>query len=217
MKISTQNLQQMPAPAKARSMMQSAAMLDAILSPDWESRYFSFNAHWDTSTVMASVRNGAGDDFFATFSEAGAIIKGFDHESVMSPYAQDKEQVWPGVLDIVPSEFKSFLTEPAFTLQDTTFCIWCLNNETAWRCGNVVWPEIGDDGSLGLLWIFENPVKQYQDWAETYYEKPVSFEIVQHIFDHKILTSTIVKTLNPDIDLQDLQADIKEIAYPEKN
>jgi hypothetical protein len=32
-------------------------------------------------------------------------------------------KVWPGVLDAVPEVFKSFATEPAFSKEDTTFCI----------------------------------------------------------------------------------------------
>src|SRR5262245_65269722 len=72
--------------------------------------------------MMASMRNGQGDDFFILFNNSGAIIKGFDHESPMSPYAHKPKRVWPGVLDDVPDVFRSFLDEPAFTIEDTTFC-----------------------------------------------------------------------------------------------
>ncbi len=46
---------------------RSLAMLDAIMSPEWEYRYFSFNANWDASLGerMASMRNGSGDEYFA--------------------------------------------------------------------------------------------------------------------------------------------------------
>lgn len=33
------------------------------------------------------MRNGSGDEYAIVFSAAGAYIRGFDHEAVMSPYA----------------------------------------------------------------------------------------------------------------------------------
>ncbi|WP_123042562.1 hypothetical protein [Cohnella candidum] len=36
-------------------------------------------------------------------------MKGFDHESPLSPYAQDEHRVWPGIYDNVPSELLSLL------------------------------------------------------------------------------------------------------------
>jgi hypothetical protein len=105
---------------------QSIAVMDAIFSAEWEYRLFSFNAAWDPANGerMASMRDGSGDEYFAVFSPVGGILKGFAHESPMSPWAAEKKRVWPGVLDEVPSAFATFLSEPAFSLADTTFCIW---------------------------------------------------------------------------------------------
>ena len=46
---------------------------------------------------MASMRNGSGDEYFILFNLHGAIMKGFAHESPMSPWANDAKQIWPGV------------------------------------------------------------------------------------------------------------------------
>ena len=62
------------------------------------------------------MRNGSGDEHFIHFNSHGAIMKGFAHESSMSPWATDTGQLWPGVLDDVPSEFHDFLTEPASSI-----------------------------------------------------------------------------------------------------
>jgi len=56
-------------------------MLDAILCPEWEYRYHSFNARWAGGEAMASMRDGCGDGYFILFTAAGAIMKGFVHES----------------------------------------------------------------------------------------------------------------------------------------
>ena len=47
-----------------RKLTQSLAMLDAIMSPEWEYRYYSFNSKWYESEMMASMRNGSGDEYF---------------------------------------------------------------------------------------------------------------------------------------------------------
>lgn len=42
--ISSRDLSGLPDVPALRRLMQSLAMLDAILSPEWEYRYFSFNS-----------------------------------------------------------------------------------------------------------------------------------------------------------------------------
>jgi len=73
--------------------------------------------------MMASMRNGSSDEYFILFDSHGAIMKGFDHESAMSPWSAEEEKVWPGIFDGVPVEFETFLAEPAFSIPATTFCI----------------------------------------------------------------------------------------------
>ncbi|KUM80987.1 hypothetical protein AQI70_03055 [Streptomyces curacoi] len=61
------------------------------------------------------MRSGSGDEFDVVFSLAGAYIRGFDHESPMSPNAEDV--VWPGVLDSVPGAFHAQIAELARRLR----------------------------------------------------------------------------------------------------
>ncbi|WP_459547551.1 hypothetical protein [Nocardia sp. X0981] len=91
----------LPAIADLRNLCRSLAMLDAILSPDRESRYYSFSTAWAEGEETASMSNGSGDEYSIVFSVAGAYVRGFSHESLMSPYANDCEP-WPGVEDGVP-------------------------------------------------------------------------------------------------------------------
>ncbi len=126
MPISTRDLSGLPNTRTLEKITQSLAVLDAIMSPEWEYRYFSFNPKWDqpSGERMASMSNGSGDEYFLLFTVGGAILKGFDHECPMSTWPRTPNAVWPGVLDHVPEEFAAFLSEPAFNLKDTTFCIW---------------------------------------------------------------------------------------------
>jgi hypothetical protein len=58
--ISTRSLDALPDISTLRRLTRSLAMLDAIMSPEWESRYYSFDSHWGPGELMASMRNGQG-------------------------------------------------------------------------------------------------------------------------------------------------------------
>lgn len=191
-------------------------MLDAILSPQWEYRYFSFNRQWDPSAQerMASMRDGSGNEYFLLFSPVGAIMKGFDHESVMSPWNRADRKVWPGVLDAVPPEFSGFLTEPAFNLNDTTFCIWRTQSDSHWKHGPISFPEVEDpDGSEGLLWALDGKAIPYAQFAKDYFEIDVSPASVESAFRHEATIAELIASLNPKKSLDEASNEAEEIGY----
>lgn len=213
--ISTRNLSELPSIDALRRMTQSLAILEAIIERNWEARYYSFNKHWSTGEQLASMRNGEGDEWFCVFTDQGAFLKGFDHEARMAPANNGAGKVWPGVLDSVPEPFQPFLTEPAFSMAQTTFCIWQLNRDLRWQRGTISFPENDDpDGSASLLAIFDGNPRTYQQWAEGYYDRPVSLSAVEHIYAYNPLTDDIVSDLNSDVSLSMLADDIAEIGYP---
>lgn len=213
--ISTQDLSLLPAVAPLRRLCQSLAMLEVILSPEWESRCYSFDAHWQAGESLASMRDGSGDEYFLLFSSAGAILKGFAHESEMSPYASDPPRIWRGVLDEVPEVFAPFLAEPAFTISDTTFCIWRTRSDASWRRGRIEFPRAVDpDGSAELLSILDGKPETYQRWAQTYYDCPVNLFAVTHIYNHHTLSNRIIRMLNGSLSREDVEQDQQEIGYP---
>jgi hypothetical protein len=215
MAISTRNLKMLPDVDRLRLLLQSLAMLDAILSPEWEYRYYSFNARWSKREQMGSMRDGCGDGFFTLFNAAGCFLKGFAHESAMSPYGRRPKRVWPGVLDSVPPAFAAALKEPAFSMEDTTFCVWRLSADETWQRGRIEFPPGADpDGSQALLSILDGEPKTYQAWAEDYYEQRVSLAAVKQIYAHEPLTDELVERLNAEITVKELAADIQEIGYP---
>lgn len=198
-----------------RKLSQSLAMLDAIMCPEWENRYYSFNSKWNEGEMMASMRNGSGDEYFILFNSHGAIMKGFDHESAMSPWSAEEEKLWPGILDEVPDEFPSFLSEPAFSIQETTFCIWRRYVDSSWQVGRIDYPDETDpDGSENMLSILDGQASTYQEFAEWYYEESLNPDAIERIYRHEPLTSEIVAQLNDEITLESLTADIEQIAYP---
>ncbi len=229
--ISTRDLSALPDIDTLKRLMQSMAMLDAIFSPEWESRYYSFNSKWSKGEQMGSMRDGCGDDLFALFTERGCFLKGFAHESEMTPYKRKPKSVWPGVVDRVPSAFQSGLNQPAFDPADTTFCIWREYSDTAWQRGEIEFPKVpprfdgspGDrDGSISLLAPYDGKPETYLAWATDYWlddeEKGYSLtlEHVQRVYDHKPLANAFVAAINPARTLRLLAADITEIGYPRR-
>jgi hypothetical protein len=191
-------------------------MLDVILSPEWEYRYYSFNSKWGPGEMMASMRNGSGDEYFILFDEHGAAIKGFDHESEMSPWNSDPAIIWPGMYDAVPADFASFLNEPAFSLAEVTFCIWRRIGDTAWHCGITEFPESEDpDGSEWMLELLDGDPNTYQEYARTYYELDPPIEAIEQIYGHKALTDELVRALNDDLTVGSIAAEAMEIGYPD--
>lgn len=72
--VSKATLTALPDVEGLRKLTQSLAMLDAIMSPEWEDRYYSFNSQWDAGEMMASMRNGSGDEYFILFGPHGARL-----------------------------------------------------------------------------------------------------------------------------------------------
>ncbi len=96
------------------------AMLDAILCPDWQYRYFSFNGQWAPGEQMGSMRTGQGDHWFALFNASGCWLKGFDPNCRVWT---DARGATSRLLADVPADFAACLTEPAFVVAEATFCL----------------------------------------------------------------------------------------------
>lgn len=230
--ISTKNLDSLPDIDTLRRACQSIAMLDAIICPEWQFRYYSFNARWGNGEMMASMRNGSGDEYCIHFTKQGAVILGFAHESEMSPFGREERRIWPGVLDQLPEAFSPSLTEALSFLADittdsgakvagVTFCIWRNGGELKWNIGHVDFPsDHFGDGSKDLLINLDGKPETYKEWADGYYrsgeEMARLFDMtaIEHVFRHKPLTMEVVARLNPDVSLADVAKDMEEIGYP---
>lgn len=215
--ISSRSLRELPDVDELKRISQSLAMLDAILMPDWEYRFYSFDANWSDDEMLASMRNGSGDSYFILFNPAGAIIKGYAHESAMARHAVDTGEVWPGVVDQVPPEFEEVLNDPALVPEETSFCIWRRRGDLAWQTGKIEFPDSDfPDGSAELLFILDGKPETYASWATEYYERSIPGNAVADVYAHKPLTQQLVSRLNPNCVLEDLESDLDEIGYHRK-
>lgn len=199
-----------------RDRCRSLAMFETVLNPDGE-RYYSFSRTRSETEEIASMRNGSGDEFDVIFSPAGAYVRGFDHESAMSPYVDDEP--WPGVVDSVPEVFRNCVEEPAFTddgMPVVTACMWREAGSEHWRAGVIYFPEDSDDPD-GSGWLFNLLVDAsptaFQKFAEDYYEIPVDIEAVRHAYALRPLTQEVVTALNDKVSLAGIAEAAAAIGY----
>jgi hypothetical protein len=208
MEISTRNLEGLPDVMRLRRLLQSMALLDAILQPKWEYRYYSFNARWGQGEMMGSMRDGSGDEFFVLFNKYGAFLKGFAHESTASAI--------PSRLFYrdVPAQFESCAREPAFEPEYVTFCVWRGIDQPRWSCSRVALFAGACDGSADLLSMLDGAASTYRAWANEYYERDVPLAAIGSVYEQRTLTDELVRVLNPQQSLAQLNSQAVEIGYP---
>ncbi len=210
MVISTSKLQDIPDVPTLKRLLQSIAMLDAILEPERQYRYFSFNARWSERETMGSMRNGQGDDYFVLFNAGGAFIKGFVHDAAIVGQRVPAELFYRGL----PVEFEECAREPAFSPESVTFCLWRLNSQRSWSRSEIPLSGIDADGSARLLAMLDGCPETYRAWGMDYYERDIAAEYVAAVYRHEPLTEAVIQALNPEQRLAFLKDDVEQIAYP---
>jgi hypothetical protein len=210
-KLSSNNLDLLPPPIELKKLCQSIATLEAIISPNWEDRYYSYNKDWAKDEECCSMRDGSGDEMLILFTKQGTVINGFAHES---PF-QDKDLITKDL----PKEFHTFIFGEPVASIGTTFCIWTIEENKRWvNNKKVLLQENFYDGSEELLEVLDGKPESFQQWAEEYYElESLSLDVITQIYKHSPITKEILQELNPALeDIKQLKDDLKEIAYEYK-
>ncbi|MEV6495990.1 hypothetical protein [Streptomyces prunicolor] len=198
----------LPDPAELRVHLRALAGLDATVGDDPQFVYYTFDANWGPGEEAALMDNGSGDDFSVLFTSAGVLIRGFDHESAMSPYGTEDDQVWPGVIDEVPVTLRPLLDDLAFTDEHmgitrtrVTACLWRETGDTAWRTGSAIDFPAGNPAPDGASHLFRllthRSPETIQAHFEDYYERPVPLDAIRHVLAGHPVTPAIAVALNP--------------------
>jgi len=207
---STRDLSGLPAPDRLRDVLQLSAMLDVVLcEKDWL-RCYTFRPNWSDGVSLATYNNGGGNDMFVFFRGEDAIIKGFDHESPVSPYARDDEDVWPGIYDGVPMALGALLDDEAVQRDDVTFCVW--HTLGTWRCGSMSFPAGEDDGSSYLLGTIYLDAASYVNWARDYYERAIENSAIEAVYAGQPIDAELIAAINPDRNVAAALAELSPIA-----
>lgn len=244
--LSTENLHFLPNPSELQQICKSISALEAIICPEWEYRYYSYQNDWSETEEFCEMRNGQGDQMLILFSNHGVCINGFAHESRMNgwknvdinekksfakklfgskkePKTEFIQEISKGIVDGLPEVFNEFIFGEPIKSIGTTFCIWQTPTDTNWKIGNIEFPNDNyKDGSGHLLHLLDGIPLTYKNWAEKYYEeefeeRDLKLELVEHIYSRVIIDKDIVQKINPDLeDFKKLKSDLNEIGYAHK-
>jgi hypothetical protein len=198
-----------------RGRAKALAILDAIVSPEWEDRYYSYDKNWSDDEEMASMRNGSGDEWFILFAPFGVAIKGLDHESKVADNSDFKKEI----AIQLPASFEPFYNEPAFGMDSISYCYWCELDAPYWK--KVIHPDDEfsneSDGSIEHLSLLYEKTSSYLEFADCYYEIELPLNIVEKIYALTPLTNQMVKSLNGNLGFETAIEFAKEIGYPIEN
>jgi hypothetical protein len=212
--ISTRNLSMLPEIESLRRRFQQLSALQAVFAIEYGSADFEFHPNWNRSQQMGAFKNGSGDELFAHFTPVGCFMKGFAHESAMTPYRTNPPVLWPGLFSSVPRAFESSLKEPAFDVLATTFVVWRLTSDTNWHTDDIQFPDDEDaDGSHHLLSRITMTPQEFAEWLAENYEADVDANIVADVFNNLPLTDARLRALNTSAATADLRNAVQKTGY----
>ena len=209
--VSTRDLGGLPDLATTLRLVRSLAALDAVMSPQWEYRYYMFDSAWGEGEAMASMRDGCGDQWNAVFCAHGAALVGLAHESASYVPGQPH----PAIFADLPEAFvDNLLHEPAFETSNATLCIWRERGDAQWQSGaSAGQPLPTDDGSEVLLSILSGDPQRYVDYAAAYFEREVALDDVAVLYAHQPPSDALIRRLNPEADPDGVRAELEQIGY----
>ncbi len=206
--ISTQNLKLLPDRKSLQTTCKAISVLDAIISQEWDYRFYSYNSKWAEQEAFCEMRDGCGDQMLILFREDGCVVNGFAHEFDQ----QDKAKL----TEKLPAIFYGFIFGEPVKSIGTTFCLWTTELKN-WKIGNV---ENFEDNSEEMLRIFDGKPQTYIDWATEYFEDSyrktgIPLDTVSKIYRGETLTQQMVLSIVDKLeDWSQLEKDLIEINYP---
>jgi hypothetical protein len=189
----------LPPPRELERICKGLATLDAMMSEEWAERYYSFNRVWNPKRKerMASMRNGAGDDWFIVFAQAGVFVKAFWHEYP----DEDVTRIYEGL----PPKLAPLMSEPALSMDYVTFGGW--HDGTRWTLRGNAKPMAGE-----LAMLTGDP-ENYRAYASEYFEVDLPLEAIAHVLAGKKLDPDLIGRITTDRTLADLKIDLAEIGF----
>ncbi|MEP3919182.1 hypothetical protein [Ascidiaceihabitans sp.] len=196
------SLLELPDIESFKRRLQSLASLDAIVCPEWEFRYFSYDANWAQGEEMGSIRNGSGDEVFALFSIHGCFIKEYCRAKSIKSNAYESVAV----------EFLEATKETAFSPNRVTNCYWKTKASDRWSMSES--SETSDSNLDELLSLVDGNAETYLIFAKDYFEKTLPLGAVSQVLKFANLTTPILDSLEFDGQFHDLSKELEQIGYP---
>lgn len=198
MSNSISDINLIPCGNSLKNHLRGIALVEAIIMPEWENRYFSFNKNWNVekNEEMASMRDGSGNGYFLLFYPHGIVGKVI-HQGINYNCSNISSEI--------PECFDSFKNEPAFIKDRASFFFWRKTSDLFWK----VLPGILTD--YPLLKFLVGGIRHYHTWAERYYEKKIDLTSLKQVYECLSVSEKNLHYLNVDLQMEDLEDDLIEI------
>ncbi len=208
------NFDKLISPVKLKELCKAISVLEAIICPEWELRYYSYQQNWDKNEELCEVRNSEGDAVLILFQQNGICINCFDKTCIINSLSNDVQEISFGIKHELPEQFSEFIFGEPVKSIGTTFCIWSVNGRN-WKVWNKKLFDDEDKSAVkNLLELFDGNPMTYKKWAEEYYECELNIKYIEEVYKGSILSKEIVIGINPNFDdYEQLKADLAEIGY----
>ena len=215
----SERIHEIPSPNDLLQRLIAYAKIDRIMNPDSDDcmvRVYHYDKDWVPGGHFLKIDDSGGDHYHVLFSPDGCIVKGFDHESDLSPYNyNDEDEPMLNVIaehdfyDGAPVALSCLLDDPALEKELATFCAWQAAGDSQWHCAESEIPADWSDGIETFLFYAQDP-EEYRHWFEAYYETKVDLKIIRDIADGKSVTAEMARSLNPEGDVDLIMKELGE-------
>lgn len=189
------------------------AQIDYFMNYDEEAYkvYHHDDKDWIPGGHYFRIDDTGGDHYHVLISPAGSVIKGFGHETEMSPYNFEDDDL-PELIKNhdfyqgMPEELFALIDDDALEKELATFCVWQKAGEEGWTCAPIDIPADWADGSAYFLeYVFD--LQRYGIWFEGYYEEPIDGDVLDLLYNGVPVTKGMIEKLPTEQDAEELLRD----------
>lgn len=200
-----QTLKNFGAPGVLLQRLTAYSIIDVIMNAgaEYDGSVYHCNTDWNAGVALFTIDDGCGDHFHILCSKQGCIIKGFGHESDLSPYNYDETENYPNYrfYENMPHELYELLGDEVLERDLLTFCAWHTAGDDSWRSAHMPVPDDWRDGSTDFL-DYLSGRDDYIAWLKEYYEADIDSAAVTDILDGAAITGELVAELNAAADIE---------------
>lgn len=174
--------------------MRAFVLLDMIMTPPENDWLRVMDAGREGELLWFIYDNGSGDRMWVYLLGESAVIKGFDHENELSPFAAEEwdESLYEQHFKGMPEElYRLFNDEER---EETTFCLWTTDGGRTWQ--ENIQPH-NDGGKAWLTGIVFPDAEALREWADGYYDATLPAEILEKLFEQGELSDEEMRMLRP--------------------
>jgi hypothetical protein len=199
-------IHKIPSARELEKRLMAYAKIDYLMNYDdeWLKTYHYDDKNWIEGGQYFRIEDGCGDHYHVLISPAGSVIKGFGHESDMSPYNwEEDDPAFPASIrnhdfyQGMPKDLFALIDDEALEKNLATFCVWQRPDEAQWTCAPIDIPHNWSDGSENFL-EYVLDLQEYAKWFSTYYEKPIDMETLDKLYHGMEITKDMIENLSTE-------------------